>query len=99
MTNIADYEEWDYRRCLKIDHCHCDDPNCESYVLSARGLFTTQKDVDDYKWMPIAVFDNELLVDLIKNCISAMEVNENNLDERQKLEMLLGLTPTADDEE
>lgn len=98
MTEIANYEQWDYRKIFKIDPCNCEDEDCSTYIMSARGAFTTLEDVDDYEWVTVATFDDDLLVDLIKNCISAMKVDESNIDERIKLEALLGLDTTGHDE-
>ncbi len=46
-------------------------------------------DVDDYEWVPVASFTNDLLIDLIKNCISSMDINDSTVDQRQELENLL----------
>ena len=89
MTDIANYEEWDYRRCIKVDPCNCEDEDCSTHVLSVRGAFSMDPDVDDYEWVPVASFTNDLLIDLIKNCISSMDINDSTVDQRQELENLL----------
>ena len=100
MTDIANYEEWDYRKCLKIDNCDtalgCEDPDCSTYVLSVRGAFSMDPDVDDYEWVKVASFSEDLLIDLIKNCISSMTVDDSTVDQRQKLENLLLREPNDD---
>ena len=51
--NLENYEEWDYRKVLKIDTCDvalgCDDENCSTYVLSVRGAYSMDPDVTDYQ--------------------------------------------------
>ena len=46
-------------------------------------------DVTDYQWVQVASFSEDLLIDLIKNCISSMTVDDSTVDQRQKLENLL----------
>ena len=36
MTNLADYEQWDYRKIFKIDPCNCEDEECNTFILSVR---------------------------------------------------------------
>ena len=53
-------------------------------------------DVNDYQWVQVASFSEDLLIDLIKNCISSMTVDDNTVDQRQKLENLLLREPNDD---
>ena len=89
MTDIANYDEWDYRRFIKVDPCNCEDEECSTYVLSVRGAFSTELDVDDYEWIKVASLTEEMLIDTIKNCISSMDISDNTIDQRHKLENLL----------
>ena len=41
-------------------------------------------------------FSEDLLIDLIKNCISSMTVDDSTVDQRQKLENLLLREPNDD---
>ena len=98
--NLENYEEWDYRKVLKIDTCDvalgCDDEDCSTHVLSVRGAYSMDPDVDDYQWVKVASFSEDLLIDLIKNCISSMIIDDSTVDQRQKLENLLLREPNDD---
>ena len=96
MTNLADYEQWDYRKIFKIDPCNCEDEDCSTHVLSVRGAYSMDPDVNDYQWVQVASFSEDLLIDLIKNCISSMTVDDSTVDQRQKLENLLLREPNDD---
>ena len=70
MTNLADYEQWDYRKIFKIDPCNCEDEECNTFILSVRKTHAIAQYDDDQKWVKLAILDNDLLVDLIKNSFS-----------------------------
>ena len=89
MTNLADYEQWDYRKIFKIDPCNCEDEECNTFILSVRKTHAITQYDDDQKWVKLAILDNDLLVDLIKNCISTHESDGEYLDDRERLEQML----------
>ena len=49
MTNLADYEQWDYRKIFKIDPCNCEDEECNTFILSVRKTHAITQYDDDQK--------------------------------------------------
>ena len=102
MTNLAEYEQWDYRKVFKIDPCNCEDEENKNYILSVRWDYSLNEDgkrrkINDQMrmWVKVAILDNDLLVDLIKNCISTHESDGEYIDDRERLVRMLRDNPDA----
>ena len=67
--NLENYEEWDYRKVLKIDTCDvalgCDDENCSHTFYQFEGL-SMDPDVTRLSMGTGCSFSEDLLIDLIK---------------------------------
>ena len=61
---------------------------CNTFILSVRKTHAITQYDDDQKWVKLAILDNDLLVDLIKNCISTHESDGEYLDDRERLEQM-----------
>ena len=102
MTNLAEYEQWDYRKIFKIDPSDSEDKKYKTFILSVRWDYSLNEDgkrrkINDQMrmWVKVAILDNDLLVDLIKNCISTHESDGEYIDDRERLVQMLRDNPDA----